>query len=196
MESCPAVPLVPALDEQGDRVPPRPETLAQFVEHLEILADYSDDATVGRLFRSIVEHYELVYIARTVGEWGMEYQVTVAGEDGKRRNVLRDDLKTALKATCGIHPTKRCYRCHTPKPVTEFSHLAESKDGRNRYCKACERARVAVADAKKKAKKAQKLLRARKQVSPAPPAPGLSLAAVPPAPAAPPGPPAPPPAAS
>jgi len=32
---------------------------------------------------------------------------------------------------------KTCYKCHTPKPITEFNKCKTHKDGLGSYCKAC-----------------------------------------------------------
>lgn len=72
-------------------------------------------------------------------------------KDDRPRHVVRRTLSGAIKSARGFEDEKWCPACKAWHPAGQFGVVRTNADGRNRYCKSCERARVKVA--KKKARK-------------------------------------------
>lgn len=77
--------------------------------------------------------------------------VTMLAPGQRPRTVVRPTLEEAVTEIGGLKRLKVCRACLEKKPLEDFSRLKDSKDGRNRSCLACERERVANADAEARA---------------------------------------------
>jgi hypothetical protein len=93
--------------------------------------------------------------------------------DGMRRgSAVRRAPEDAIAAAAGVEELRLCAGpCKVHKPVGEFGCIVTAADGRNRYCKACERVRVSAAKKKRKAKHRDALADARREADAAPDAP-------------------------
>ena len=67
-------------------------------------------------------------------------------------HVMRETLADVVKALSGTETPKRCIRCGKRKAPGQFSFDASQSDGRNKYCRVCERRRVAAYDKAKRRK--------------------------------------------
>lgn len=91
--------------------------------------------------------------------------------DGARRGAaVRRTPEDAISAAAGVEELRQCAGpCKSLKPVGEFGCIATAADGRNRYCKACERVRVKGAKKKRKAKHRDALAAAQRDAAPGAP---------------------------
>ena len=71
--------------------------------------------------------------------------------DGKTTTAVGEDLASVLLELAGRVPMKECRRCFRKLPTSRFSHDTNLPDGKNRYCKGCERERVASSARKRAA---------------------------------------------
>lgn len=71
-------------------------------------------------------------------------------KDGRPRTVVGADLATVMLELADRLPKKECRRCKASKPVNQFSANALTSDGKNSYCRECEKRRSAAG---KKAKR-------------------------------------------
>jgi hypothetical protein len=87
--------------------------------------------------------------------------------DGARRgSAVRRTPEDAVSAAAGVEELRLCSGpCKAHKPVGEFGCIATAADGRNRYCKACERVRVKGAKKRRKAKHRDALAEARREAA-------------------------------
>lgn len=95
-----------------------------------------------------------LYLSATTDEGTGDATVSVVQTrpDGKRRSAARGDLDEAVAALAGAVGEKMCRTCKESRPLDQFSRLASgSEDGRNAYCRFCERERVRKYGAKKRA---------------------------------------------
>jgi hypothetical protein len=71
------------------------------------------------------------------------FNIHGASPDGKTVSVPGTDILEALNYFNGdAGEQKKCKKCTLDKPIYLFSRLASKADGRNIYCKQCERDRV------------------------------------------------------
>jgi hypothetical protein len=86
--------------------------------------------------------------------------------DGARRgSAVRRAPEDAVSAAAGVEEMRKCPACKCEKPAGEFGALKGAPDGRNRYCKACERVRVKGAKGRRKARHRDALAEARKDAA-------------------------------
>lgn len=105
-------------------------------------------AALGELVRGGVA----VRIDGLPGERGEPVDVSCQAVIGGRpRIVTGPTVGAALLALAGIAPKKACRRCGEAKTAAAYSLCRTAADGRNRYCKVCERARLKRHKARKKA---------------------------------------------
>lgn len=84
-----------------------------------------------------------------------------------RQTAVRRTPEDAIAAAAGVEELRQCAGpCKSLKPVGEFGCIATAADGRNRYCKACERTRVKGAKKKRKAKHRDALAAAQREAAP------------------------------
>lgn len=117
-------------------------------------ADASDEArqaAAWRAFCALVAGATVVHVAAIVEDDGPEtggddplYSVTVYSDGDRPRNVVRRGLVDVVESAAGREPEKACPGCQESKPVGLFSRNRKMRDGVNRYCKACERSRLAA----------------------------------------------------
>lgn len=84
----------------------------------------------------------------------------------RRGSAVRRTPEDAIAAAAGVEELRLCAGpCKSLKPVGEFGCIATASDGRNRYCKACERVRVKGAKKKRKAKHRDALAAAQREAA-------------------------------
>lgn len=116
--------------------------------------DDSPAARSWRLFAELVGAAKVVHVSKVDDpEDDTLYSVTVHRELDLPVVAVRRSLADAIAAAAGREPIKHCPGCKAEKPVGEFGFDASNDDGRNRYCKACERARRAENRRAKKGRK-------------------------------------------
>jgi hypothetical protein len=91
-------------------------------------------------------HISRVFVAE---EEGPVFSVTLSSE-GQTRFEMGSDLAGVMKRLAGMERKRTCPRCMVAKPIPQFSRNADMPDGVNRYCKQCERKRIAKWKGKKK----------------------------------------------
>lgn len=84
-------------------------------------------------------------------EDGHTFAVTLISDTGRARTELGADLAGVMMRLAGLEKKRTCPRCQVAKPVPQFARNADLPDGVNRYCKQCERGRLAAHKRKKKA---------------------------------------------
>lgn len=88
------------------------------------------------------------------GELSPLASVTVYAPPERPRNFIRRHLGDAILAAAGREREKLCPSCGHTKPVPLFGDNDKETDGRNRYCRECERARLLKVKHESKRKKA------------------------------------------
>lgn len=129
--------------DRKPRATPPPESLA-------------DPAAAWAALEGLAARSRVVHIGNVAEEDGEDaplYSVTVYSDDDGPRNKVRRTLADAVMAAAGREPEKLCLACAATKPVGEFGLVGGNGDGRNRYCKICERKRQAKVKAEKKKRK-------------------------------------------
>ena len=103
------------------------------------------DTRLGRAldaFRRLQEEHGPTLVALF---WDGEstWSLTFTDLTGQREHLSREDLFELLLLASGAGGQKTCRRCQRAKPLGQFAKSKNSKeDGRLRYCKQCEAARV------------------------------------------------------
>lgn len=83
----------------------------------------------------------IVHLAASEDEGDVQFDATLYS-DGKVRHASGDNLGEVILRVAGKEPAKLCTKCDELQPMTSFSRNKASPDGRNRYCKRCERKRL------------------------------------------------------
>lgn len=68
--------------------------------------------------------------------------VTVYHPEDRPRNHVRRRLEDAVLAAANMEPEKTCPSCSETKPIGLFGDNDKEDDGRNRYCRECEKTRL------------------------------------------------------
>ncbi|VTT96583.1 Uncharacterized protein OS=Cyanothece sp. (strain ATCC 51142) GN=cce_3069 PE=4 SV=1: DUF3102 [Gemmataceae bacterium] len=117
-------------------------------------------AAAWRALQALVAGATVVHVAAIVEDDGPDaggddplYSVTVYAEGDRPRNVVRRGLADVIGAAAGLEPEKVCPGCQESKPLGLFSRNRKMADGANRYCKACERSRLAALKKKRREQK-------------------------------------------
>jgi hypothetical protein len=74
---------------------------------------------------------------------GIYTRPATASEPAVRRTFTHSSLERVLLTLCGKVREKACRKCKEVKPLNEFCARRDKPDGKNDYCAACERKRVA-----------------------------------------------------
>lgn len=128
---------------------------------IQLLHSVDDDikcTILGKAIYRLLRSSEHLHIIRIVDEEnGLETYTSSSCWDDIWEHHTSPDLIESVMACYGGFPGKRCRNCGETKRLTQFSHRKKeaSKDGRNIYCKQCERDRV-KADAERKRNKKNK----------------------------------------
>lgn len=108
-------------------------------EAVEQKADHWD------AFRELVEECSSVHVTKVDDPEDVTlYSIMCHRQNDRPRNVVRRHLSDAVDEAGGRERQKYCPGCCEPgetKPVGEFSDNSRRADGRNDYCKACEKKR-------------------------------------------------------
>lgn len=117
-----------------------------------------DAAPLWSAIRSLFESGATLHVSpldEDDGEFPPLASVTVYRPDDRPRNVVRRHLADAILAAADMEPEKTCPSCEVTKPIGMFGDNDKEQDGRNRYCRECERARLLEVKAEAKARKAE-----------------------------------------
>lgn len=99
-------------------------------------------AWLWTVFEELVANSRLVHVAKVDDpDDDVLYTVTCHRELDTPVVAVRRSLGDAVAAAAGREPVKVCPGCGADKAVGEFGFDATNADGRNRYCKVCERNR-------------------------------------------------------
>lgn len=120
------------------------DRLEWFLNNLCRLVDFAHDARIAQALENLLEHASSIIIYSDTDEDLTTYHVSARMRDtGQTITAVRQDLLDALRCGYGSEKKKRCMgKCGLLRPLSMFSKDRSTRDGRNRYCRLCERARV------------------------------------------------------
>lgn len=136
------------------------QRIAKFLENVENLGDFIDQARIGKALVELFDKVELLTIFHDKAD--DSYLLSSAEIDGqKRKEWSRHELLEGLEAAFSKEKAKRCAdkTCRKLKPLSHFAKCKYSLDGRARRCKRCEADRISRF--KKRQRVRQKLMGAR-----------------------------------
>lgn len=115
--------------------------VAKFFANLERLGEFAQHAMIGLALARLVDQVQTLILFHNHGS--DKFHATVTWPDSmKQISVNRKGLLDALMGVFGAGPRKKCRRCGLVKELGDFSRYQASKDGRNCYCRVCERERA------------------------------------------------------
>lgn len=104
----------------------------------------AEHRAVGRLLASLLDRPRLLILSYSDAGGEGAYSMSLQGDDpADRKSVSRPTLLGVLEAITGNEGERWCSKCEKDRPESFFSKEA-------RYCKPCERARVAEYDRRTK----------------------------------------------
>lgn len=135
------------LSFRDPKIPTRAEVAAVFANRAPDPKDPPPEGDANaadnwRLLVELLEAGETVHLSPVADQ---DYPPTYHGMAwgaGGRRGFGGATPEAVLLLLAGVDRVKRCRSCKGTKRVDCFSKLAKSRDGRNDYCKPCERRRV------------------------------------------------------
>lgn len=114
-------------------------------------ADDVQAADNWRLLCDMLESGQTIHFTPVTDEDTPTVYSGMAWGTGPRRAHTAETVEGVLLALADVDRKKKCGRCNYPKRLDLFSRLGSSPDGRNRYCKKCERERVRLHDRQRQA---------------------------------------------
>lgn len=113
------------------------------------LPELTDNERIGQALGELLSCTDLVMLCPEGEDEEPGYRLTWT-VGCERRTFSRDTLLGVLVAALNQEPERLCRRCGNQRPLAEFAKNRNDPQGRCRYCRRCERARVKAYDDGKK----------------------------------------------